>query len=131
MVQSGGDFYVYLKKREKQPDTLGSLSLAEVQSLPVGQYLTLGCSLLCSVNPTSADSIYSNLNDRCRPQTTAIADSTVCLEYSVSQKKSILLLLKMSFLNFLFEALARFYFDLWDQIYVDQHWSVSTEADNL
>lgn len=36
MVQSGGDFYVYLKKREKQPDTLGSLSLAEVQSLPVG-----------------------------------------------------------------------------------------------
>lgn len=32
----GGFFMSYFKKREKQRDTLGSLSSAEVQSLPVG-----------------------------------------------------------------------------------------------
>lgn len=64
-----------------------------------------------------------------------IADGTVCLEYNVSLKKSILLLLKIICFNFLFESLAMkicsFYFYFGNGIYVDQQWSVSTEIATL
>jgi len=64
MFEYLGGFFMSSLKTEKQPDTLGSFSSAEVQRFPVGWYLILGYSLLSSISPILGATFYSNLNVR-------------------------------------------------------------------